>query len=211
MDIKKILLIEDHPLMRTGIKSLFNDSQELQISSEASTLKEAKSLITQSDFDLILLDLSLPDGFGLDFIPTLQLHQPGIPIVALTMHNEEPYLAKALKLGASGYVVKDLAPERLMETLKRVLSGEKCFFISQSEAILTSKKTFSSTISPVKTIPLSPREEKVMTLITQGLTLTEIAENLNISVKTVFTYRVRIFKKLNVKNNIELINHYMSL
>ncbi len=198
-----VLLVEDHPLMRQGIRSLIGDTAELRVVAEASSLAEARKLIaTNKKIALVLLDLSLPDGSGLDLIRELREGESPLPIVVLTMHNEGPYLSNAISLGADGYVVKDMAPERLIQTIRAALAGEKCFFTSKVDQPLSSSPS-------LKGEALSAREEMVRELLVEGNSLTDIAEQLALSVKTVFTYRARLLKKLGFKNNAELIKNYV--
>lgn len=199
----RVLLVEDHPLMRTGIKSLIAEVEDFAVIGEAASLAEARPVARSAAYDLALLDISLPDGSGMDLINDVIEGRPERQAIILTMHNESPYLANCIRLGASGYVVKDMAPERLIETLRRVRSGEKCFFITQAEAPRILDGKIPAEIEDSE--PLSPREIRVRDLLVEGKTLTQIAAELDLSVKTVFTYRVRLLKKLGLKNNAELI------
>lgn len=193
MTKQRVLLVEDHPLMRKGIKDLIQESQDYTVAFEASSYKEAVQMIQGNEFDVALLDISLPDGSGLDLISIVKVAHPFADIVMMTMHKEEPYLAKAVSLGASGYVVKDMAPERLLETLKAVSAGEKRFHSSKQEGIKPTIRSLDS--GPL----LSKREAQVIELLQRGLTLTEVASRLEISVKTVFTYKTRLYKKLGLE------------
>jgi two-component system invasion response regulator UvrY len=196
MTATKIFLIEDHPLMRQGIKSLISSDAAFKIVGEASSLKEAREQMKKVKFDLVLMDISLPDGVGLDLLPEIKSISPTIKAVVLTMHSESPYLAKSINLGASGYVAKDMVPEKLMLTLENVVRGENCF-ITPAPAPSNESKSERGTA-------LSPREELVRVKLKEGRTLTEIAEELQLSVKTVFTYRVRLLKKLGLQSNDQL-------
>lgn len=207
----RIILVEDHPLMRNGIRSLVTDSADFEITGEAGSLAEARQLFKTAVPDMVLLDISLPDGIGFELIPEILAQHPGARIVLLTMHKESPYLVKAIQDGAWGYVVKDMAPERLIDTLNRVRHGEKCFFASEAPS-LSNASTEPVELAALATTreshpALSQREEFVMKALARGEHLTEIAAELKISVKTVFTYRLRILQKLNLKSNSDIVRY----
>lgn len=215
---RRIILVEDHPLMRNGIRSIVSDSADFEIIGEAGSLKEAREVFKKIAPDMVLLDVSLPDGIGFDLIPEIMSAHPGARIVLLTMHKESPYLVKAIQDGAWGYVVKDMAPERLIDTLRRVRAGEKCFFASETPAAPGALAEapaagflLNKPASPDEPeAPLSQREEFVMKALARGEHLTDIANELKISVKTVFTYRLRILQKLKLRSNSDIVRYTMT-
>lgn len=209
----RIILIEDHPLMRNGIRSIVSDSPDFEIVGEAGTLAEARERFKVIDPDLVLLDVSLPDGVGFDLIPEITSAHPNTRVVLLTMHKESPYLVKAIQDGAWGYVVKDMAPDRLVDTLRRVNHGEKCFYASETGTTPGSGLEIGAlkSATPEEPTPaLSQREEFVMKALARGEHLTDIANELKISVKTVFTYRLRILQKLKLKSNSDIVRYAMT-
>ncbi|MCK6596795.1 MAG: response regulator transcription factor [Bdellovibrionaceae bacterium] len=198
--MKNILLVDDHPFMRRGIRTVFAESTDYKIAAEAAMVSEALELLSKQEFDIAIVDVSLPDGSGLSLLKYLVQQKPHIRTIILTMHKEDPYLAKAVQLGASAYLVKDMAPELLLETIEKVVKGEKVFHVSTKVATVVNE----SVIMP-KGSKLSEREKAVLELLHQGKTLTQIADLLELNVKTVFTYRIRILNKLGLKNNEELM------
>ncbi len=195
---KRILMIEDHPLIRKGMRSLLEDHPLYLVSDEAQTAREANEKLAEGNWDLILLDLSLPDGSGFDILKDIRSKGKNLPVVIMTMHNEEPYLKRAMDLGADGFVVKDMATEQLLSALERIDQGGKFF----SDQIGNSNKTSLSN--------LSTQEIKVMKAMVEGKSLTLIGQEMGISVKTVSTYRTRVLQKLGVKNNAELVKVSMT-
>ncbi len=203
-----LVIIEDHPLIRTALKSLIVESGEFEILAEAGSLAEGRALLQSFSPNLVLLDVSLPDGSGFEILKEnfLKKNTPSessTKFVMLTMHRETPYLTKARELGASGYVVKDMAPESLVETIHQVLEGHPSFMaptLAQADLDKAHLKMDQK---------LSPREQKVKELLVDGVSLTEIGKALGVSVKTVSTYRTRILAKLGLTNNAELVRYDM--
>lgn len=193
-DGKSLFIVEDHPIMRNGLRSIISEIDEFKIVGEAGTLGEARQKIYHLHPEFVLLDISLPDGSGLELLKEMLTAGEPIKFVVLTMHQETPYIMRAKELGASGFVIKDMAPEALAETMLRVLDGERVFpDISPEESVGKRKQE------------LSPREQKVKEMLVQGMSLTDIGKQLGLSVKTISTYRTRILAKLGVANNAELV------
>lgn len=195
--MKSVIIIEDHPLMRNGIKFLLEQNRDFKVVGEAGSLSEAIKIISTIKFEFAIVDISLPDGNGLSLITQIQKYQPDAKSIVMTMHKETPYVEKAQSMGAAGFLIKDMAPEYLIQTLQRVGVGEKVFYSEDPS------QQFESSPSD-KTEELSEREKSVLTLLYKGKSLTEISETLQLSVKTVFTYRIRILKKLGYKSGEEL-------
>lgn len=185
--------------MRNGIKFLLEQSGDYKVVGEANGLADAIDMISKSQFDFAIVDISLPDGNGLSLVPHIHKYAPNAKTVVMTMHKETPYLEKARSLGANGFLIKDMAPEFLIETLKKIEVGENVFCAE------TPRQTSIEQPEPKQTLEeLSDREKSVLTLLYKGKSLTEISETLQLSVKTVFTYRIRILKKLGYKSGEEL-------
>lgn len=191
-ETKKLLIIEDHPILRNGLKALLADQPQFEVIGEVGTLADARAALKFQKPDVVLLDVSLPDGTGLDLLKEKDL-VARTKVIVLTMHKEAPYINRAKELGASGFVLKDMAPEELVSTIQAVIAGEVRF----PEEILAEDAADSQS--------LSPRELKVKDLLVQGVSLTEIGKQLGLSVKTISTYRTRILAKLGVANNAELV------
>lgn len=188
---KRVCLIEDHPLLRKGIKTLIDGSESYIVVGEMDSIRDATEWVKNNSADIFVLDLSLKDGFGLEAIPIIKKFIPTSSIVILTMHKERDYLARAIKLGAEGFLLKDMAAEKLIEVLDSVTRRQTCFFGSE-----TLQPEYLSLKGPLGNINLSKREREVAELLKEGKSLTAISEELNLSVKTVFTYKTRIRHKL---------------
>lgn len=195
-ETKKLLIVEDHPILRNGLKGLLADQPEFEVIGEVGTMADARAAIKFQKPDVVLLDVSLPDGSGLDILKEKEL-VAGTKVIVLTMHKEAPYINRAKELGACGFVLKDMAPEELVSTIQAVIAGESRF----PEEILAEEAGDSQS--------LSPREQKVKELLVLGVSLTEIGKQLGLSVKTISTYRTRILAKMGVANNAELVKKEM--
>lgn len=199
----KILIADDHPVVRMGTKQIIEDASDMVVLDEAGDGDEVISKVHEKSFDVILLDISMPGRDGLDVLKQLQSEKPNIPVLILSMYTEEEYAIRALKSGASGYLTKESAPYELITALRTVSEGKK--YISSSLAQILASSVGISEKHPHNT--LSEREYQVMQMICSGKNTTEIAKELSISVKTVSTYRTRTLKKMDLKNDVEL-THY---
>lgn len=197
----EILIADDHAIVRKGLIQILDDEPGLANVSEAKSGQEVLELSRHKAWDLVILDINLPDRNGLDILNELHYAYPNLPILILSMYPEDQYALRVLKAGASGYLNKQSAPEELVKAIKKIHGGRKYF----SEAItdLLISNLDASQQKPIQEI-LSDREFQVMVLVASGKTLTEIAEQLALSIKTVSTYRKRILVKLSLKNNAEL-------
>ncbi len=170
---------------------------------EAGTGSEALGLIDTEDFNLVLLDLSMPGLSGLEVLNQIRVRQPQLPVLVLSAHEETEFAVRIIKAGASGYLNKHLAPEELITAIRRVLTGRK--YIGPGVAELIADSLGRAEAPPHAS--LSDREFQVMLLIAAGKTVSEIAQDLALSVKTVSTYRTRILEKMSLKNNAELMRY----
>ena len=190
----RILIVDDHAVVRRGTMNIIADRFAACSFSEAGSLREARVVLDASGFDLVILDISLPDGSGLDLLDVLRDRHPGLPVIVLSMHHEAEYAQRCLSLGARGYLSKNSAPEELEEAMIAVLDGG--IFISP--ALLT--------CGPVTALDkLSRQERDVARRLAQGETMTQIAQNLGVSVTTASTYRGRAMRKLGVSTTSGLI------
>lgn len=199
----KILIGDDHAIVRRGLKQIVEESSDMVVD-EAKNGQEVLEKTQQTDYDILVLDISLPDRSGLDVLKHLRKIKPELPILILSIHPEEQYAIRVLKAGASGYLSKDSVPNELLNAIKKVSQGRKYVTASLAEKLVFDLE--KATTRPLHET-LSDREFQVMCLIASGMTVKQIAEKLYLSVKTISTYRSRILEKMNLKNNAE-ITHY---
>jgi len=200
----RILIADDHAIVRQGLKQILSDSEDMVIKGEASNGVEALQLARKEEWDLFLLDVSMPEKNGIDTLKMLKKEFPKLPVLILSMHPEEHYAIRALKAGASGYLTKQSAPELLVTAIRQVASGKKYVSPSLAEGLANAISDDSDKAPHEK---LSDREYQTLCMISSGKTLTQIAEELNLSVKTISVYRARLLEKMHLKNNAE-ITHY---
>ena len=197
----KVLIADDHPIVRTGLKQIIADEPDINIVGEVSNGVEVLEFLTKTPCDLVLLDLSMPKRSGLDVISEIKQIDSNIAILVLSIYPEEQYAVRALRAGAAGYLTKASAPNELIKAMRKVLSGGKYISISLAE-ILASEIDQHTPQQPHER--LSDREHQVMLMLAAGKTVTEVAGELNLSVKTISTYRARILEKMNMRNNAQL-------
>jgi len=198
----RVLLADDHQIVRAGLCRIVDDSAEMQVVAEASNGEDALRLAAETSPDVAVIDISMPGLDGLEVVSRLRSVTPKLPILILTMHEEEQYVVRALQVGASGYITKRSAPEELVEAIMKVHAGEPYLSGSVAEALALRIARGKQGLSPVDS--LSTREIQVLRGLALGKTNKEIADVYHISVKTVDTYRLRLLKKLNLRNNAEL-------
>lgn len=200
-----ILLADDHAVLRSGLKLLLESQPDFQVVGEAASGLEALSLTEKLQPDLLLLDLSMPGLGGLDALPALRKIAPQTRILILTMHDDPQYLRTALKNGASGYVLKKAADAELISAIHAVLRGEMYVHPSMTRVLLEDMLLSAEAAAPDAWHTLSEREQSVLKLVALGHTSAEIAETLNLSAKTVETYRARGMEKLGLPNRAALV------
>jgi DNA-binding NarL/FixJ family response regulator len=198
----KILLVDDHAIVRRGMRELLGEEFEAAEFEEAGTGEEAIEFVKRSSFDLVILDLSMPGRGGLDALKDVRGTSPRLPVLVLSQHAEEQYAIRAFRAGAAGYVTKDSAPDELVKAARKALSGGKYVSSSLAEHLATRLAT-----DPDQRLEdtLSDRELQVLRLLADGKTVKEIGAELALSEKTISTYRARILDKLNAKTNAELM------
>ncbi|MDD4873788.1 MAG: response regulator transcription factor [Dehalococcoidales bacterium] len=200
----KVLIADDHPIIRQGLKQILKDALESISVDEAGNGLEALTKINNELYDIALLDISMPGMNGLELLKTIRKQKNKLPVLMISIYPEDQYAIRCLKAGASGYLTKDSAPDELTLAVERILSGKK--YVSPFLA----DKLASHLNAGALQLPhelLSDREDQVMRFIASGKTATAIANELNLSVKTINTYRNRIFKKMQMKNSAELIRY----
>ena len=192
-----MVIVDDHAIVRIGLKQLVQDAYPYATISEAGSGREALMLLDRVRWDLAILDVNLPDQNGVELLKTIKMRQPSLPVMMLSLHPEAQYALRALKAGAAAYLTKERAPEELVTAIKQVLAGRKFITATLAERLAT------VVFSPVEQLPherLSDREFQVLCAIGQGKTVSAIAGDLALSVKKVSTYRTRLLDKLQMKN-----------
>ena len=200
----KILVVDDHTVVRDGVKRMFDEQPGTVAFGEASAPHEAIKLVREQDWDIVVLDLALGESSGLEVLQELKKLRPKLPVLILSMYAEEQYARRAFKTGASGYITKDCTRAELVGAITTVLHGRK--YVSPTLAELLIIDLERGTAQPLHET-LSTREFEVMCLIASGKTVSEIANILALSVKTISTYRARILEKMGLKTNAA-ITHY---
>ena len=200
----RLLLADDHALVREGLKRILAAASDIEVVGEAANGDETLALVKQHDFDLALVDLSMPGLSGLDLVKRLRLEKPKLRILVLSMHGESQYAARALKAGASGYLTKDSAAAQLLGAIRKVAGGG--VHISESAAAQLLGPGGSSSDAPPHT-SLSDREFEVFRQLVAGRSITEIAEGLHVSVKTISTHKARILEKMAMASTAELVRY----
>jgi len=202
--MKRILVVDDHAVVRDGVKKIFEVQNCAVAFGEASTVSEALRLASEKAWDVAVLDISLGDRSGLDLLKELKQLRPRLPVLILSMHSEERYARRAFKAGASGYITKDTPSIELVKAIDKVIEGGR--YVSPSLAERLVLDLGGDGDRPSHEL-LSDREFEVLRLIASGKTVSEIADILSLSVNTISTYRARILEKMNMKTNAEL-THY---
>ena len=200
----KILLIDDHKLIKIGIKVLLEDNKDVDVIDDCSSNKEFLEKIDNESYDLFICDISLPDGSGYDILEIIKESKIKTKIIILSMHEDKSYIKKAFKLGASGYVTKSTAHEEILQAIDKVMVKNE-IYLNEKYAII-----FYELFKEDKEIELSEREKEVGRYIVEGYTLTDIGEKLFLSVKTVDTYKKRLMEKTNTKKRSELVEYLKS-
>ncbi|MBL7203701.1 MAG: response regulator transcription factor [Desulfobacteraceae bacterium] len=198
----KILLADDHSIVREGLRRIVEDTGDMEVIGEATDGHEAIHQVHKKLPDVAVIDISMPGMDGLEVISQLHSHYPDLPILILTMHEEEQYVVRSISAGAMGYVTKRSAPEELVKAIRKVHAGGRYLTESAAEALALRVARGTHGLSPLDA--LSDREIQVLTRLALGQTNREIAEVYYISIKTVDTYRSRLLRKLNLRNNAEL-------
>ena len=200
----KILVADDHPIVRNGLKKIISDESDMEVTSEAADAKQVFEMVHKNNFDVVVLDVSMPGLSGFDILAQLKIVYPSLTVLMLSALSEDIYAKMALKSGASGFINKESASEELVKAIRKVYSGG--LYVSQFIAEKFANEFKNNSLSQPHEM-LSNREMQVMRLIASGKQVSEIAKILFLSVKTVSTYRARVLEKMNIKNNAELTNY----
>jgi two-component system, NarL family, invasion response regulator UvrY len=197
----RILIADDHAIVRAGLKQFIADQADMEIAAEASTGAEAIAAVRARDFDVVLLDISMPDKNGIDTLKTLKHVKPELPVLMLSAYAEDQYAVNLLRAGAAGYLNKEAASTQLVGAIRTVVHGRK--YVSPSLAQILADGVSGDADRPLHA-ELSQREFQIFCKLAAGAAVSKIADELNLSVKTVSTYRTRILEKMAMKSNADL-------
>ena len=199
-----VLVADDHAVVRRGLVQIISDTMDIEVAGEAADANDVFERVRSREFDVVVLDLDLGQDSGLEVLRTLRAEFPDLPVLILSVHPEDQYAVRLLRSGAAGYLNKDSAPELLVKAIRRVAEGRRFVSPEVAEDLLSQ---LDAEVDGPKHERLSDREFQVMRQIASGRSVSEIAEMLSLSVKTVSTYRTRVLDKMGMSNNAEL-THY---
>jgi DNA-binding NarL/FixJ family response regulator len=205
--ITRVLLVDDHPIVRQGLKLLIDGEDDMEVNAEASTAAEAMQLLARELPDIALIDISLEDRSGVELIKDILARFPGLPLLALSMHDESLYAERVLRAGGKGYIMKQEATEVMLAAIRKVLAGEIYLSPKMSTRLLNHFVNRKSDQQANSISRLTDRELEIFTMIGRGLSTREIADKLFLSIKTVEAHREHIKEKLNLKSWVELVRH----
>lgn len=200
----RVLLADDHPIVRAGLREILADTGDIAVAGEAVNGQEVLERVRGGDYDVAVLDMSMPGRSGIELIRLVKQEKPKLRVLVLSMHSEEQYAVRALKAGASGYLTKESAADQLVAAIRRIAAGGA--FVSPETAERLARELNRGPGAPPHTL-LSDREFQVFQLIAGGKSVSEIADELALSVKTVSTHKTRIMHKMNLANQAELIRY----
>lgn len=202
----RVLIVDDHSIVRQGLRRILDEARGIEVAGEAANGVDALKKLRAGKMDVVLLDISMPEKNGFDTLKQIMDGNCGAKVLVLSMYPEDQYAVRLMKAGASGYMTKDTAPEQLVDAIRKVVTGKK--HISPSLAELLLQECGTDTGKPSHEL-LSDREYQVLRLLGSGKKVSDIAETLSLSVKTVSTYRAHILEKMKLKNNAELTFYVM--
>jgi DNA-binding NarL/FixJ family response regulator len=202
-----VLIADDHTLIRKGLKQILDDTEDMRVTGEAETGMQAIQMADKSSYDMVLLDISLPDKNGIDVLKQLKLNKPDVPVLMLSMHAEDQYAVRSMKAGAAGYLNKQSAPSQLVNAIRTVASGKKYISGELAEQLANG---LSQGYQELRHQNLSDREYQTLCLMASGKKLSEMAKIMSLSAKTVSVYRARLLEKMNLKTNAEAIHYAIS-
>ncbi len=201
----KILIADDHAVVRRGVRQILAETDDLHVAAEAGSAPEVLGAVQRERFDVVVLDVALPGGSGIDLIAAIRKYRPEARVLVLTMFSEDQYAVRAIRAGAAGFLTKETAPDMLVEAVRKIASGGR-FISGEVAEALASAVAGETSGGPHER--LSNREFEILKMIGSGKTVSQIAQELGLSVKTVSTHRTRILGKMGMKTNAEL-THYV--
>lgn len=199
----RILIADDHAIVRSGLKQVIATTADLEVVGEATRGTEVVDLVRAGGFELLLMDMTMPGLSGIDLIRRLKAEAPGLPILVLSMHNEGQVVSRALRAGAAGYVTKDSDPGILLAAIRKVAGGGHFLDPELVEAMVFAPADSDATPH----LRLSDREFQVFQLLARGLSINDIGEQLKLSAKTISTHKMRLMQKLGIDNNADLVRY----
>jgi len=203
----RVFVADDHAVVRRGLVEILTEASDMIVAGEASTGREVLQAVWKHDYDALVLDISMPDGGGLEVLQQLQTLKPDLRVLILSMYPERQYAVRALKSGAAGYLTKESAPNELLAAIRQVASGGRYITPSLAEKLAAE---LGGEVEKEPHQTLSDREYQVMILLAAGKSVSEIAEGLSLSVKTISTYRARILEKLGLSSTAEIIRYALA-
>lgn len=201
----RVLIVDDHAVVRRGLQQILSDDYEDVDFGEAGNAGDALEQVMQHEWDVVILDISMPGRSGLDVLKEIKKLKSNLPVLVLSMHPEDQFATRVLKAGASGYMTKETAPDELVTAIAKVISGGKYVSPRLAEILVEDLDRDGSGVP--RYTRLSDREYEVFRMIASGKTVSEIADELGLSVKTISTYRARILDKVHLKTNAELARY----
>lgn len=199
-----ILVADDHALIRNGMKQILNDTEDIRVTGEAENGMQAIKMVQENIYDLVLLDITMPDKNGIDVLKQLKLNKAQLPVLMLSMHEESQYAIRSIKAGAAGYLSKQSAPTQLVTAIRQVACGKKYISNELAEELANG---LSQGFQELLHQTLSNREYQTLCLMASGKSLSEMAETLSLSAKTISVYRARLLEKMKLKNNAEAVRY----
>jgi DNA-binding NarL/FixJ family response regulator len=200
------LVADDHAVVRHGLKQILSEEPDILEVGEAGSVAEALRLGREAEWDVVILDITMPDGSGLDILRELKHQKPQLPVLVLSVHSEDQYALRVLRSGAAGYLTKECAPQELVQAVRRVVSGGKYVGLDLAERLA---EVLAGDRDAQAHEQLSDREFQVLCLIGSGKSAGEIAQELSLSPKTVSTYRRRVLDKMHMSSNMELTRYVL--
>ena len=204
MTMINVLVVDDHALIRKGMKQILDDTSDIRVTGEAENGMQAIKTVRDNKYDLVLLDITLPDKYGIDVLRQLKLQCPSLPVLILSMHPDEQYAMRSIRAGAAGYMNKQSAPSQLVTAIRQVASGRKYISSELAEQLANEMANDSHEVSHQI---LSNREYQTLCLMAAGKSLSEMADIMSLSAKTVSVYRARMLEKMKLKNNAEAVRY----
>jgi DNA-binding NarL/FixJ family response regulator len=205
-DRRRVLIVDDHPIVRHGLKTMIDAESDLMVCGEAQSDREARAVLREVDPDVMIVDVSLAQGDGMDLVREVHAQRPELPMLVLSMHDETIYAERLLAAGARGYIMKEAAYDQLLVALRKVLRGG--VYLSEAMANRLGRNGADGAPDPIDPVGrLSNRELQVLSLIGRGLSSRQAAESLNVSVKTVESHRQSLKRKLNLATNAQLLQY----
>jgi len=199
----RVIIVDDHPVVQRGLKQIIEGEPDMQVVNQAGNARDAISVIRRTACDAVILDITMPGGSGIEVLNQIRHEKPNLPVLIMSMHEEEQYALRVLKAGASGYLMKDSIPEELIKAIRQIIEGGKYISHSFSQTLILRQQAPRNAIHE----KLSDREFQIMCMIASGKALKDIGEMLCISGKTVSTHRTHILEKMRMKTNADIVSY----